>query len=299
MEKKFKSGFVGLIGRTNVGKSTFINKILKQKVVISTNKSQTTRERVNCIYNSNSSQIIFVDCPGFFKPKDLLGKKLNKVVQDVIKDADLLAVMVDAAGGIGKGDYYVMESVKKVGKPKLLLLNKIDLISKKQLESEMEKITGMDMFEKKIPISAKTGQNLNICLEEIEALLPEGPKYFGDDIISDQPVEKLAADIVREKLALNLMQELPHSIGVKTARMDEGATKSGKKLINISCNIFTEKKSQKAIIIGKSGNMLKKVGMEARKELENIFECKVYLELWVKVAKNWTRNEALLKELGY
>ncbi len=299
MEEKFKSGFVGLIGRTNVGKSTFINSVLRQKVVIITDKCQTTRNRINCIYNSLNSQIIFVDCPGFFKPKDLLGKKLNKVVGDVIKDSDVLLAMVDVAGGIGSGDFYVLEQIKNIKKPKILLLNKIDKIGEKKLDSERKKIAHLDQFEKIISISAKTGKNLDICIEETKNLLPEGPKYFNDDIISDQPIEKLVSDIVREKLALNLMQELPHSIGVKVKKYQEGETKSGEDIINISCDIYTEKKSQKAIVIGKSGRMLKKVGMEARKELENLFECKIYLGLWVKIAQNWTKNEALLKELGY
>jgi len=298
MEQGFRSGFAGLIGRTNVGKSTFINRVLSQKVVISTDKPQTTRERVNCIYNDANSQIIFVDCPGFFKPHDLLGKKLNRVVLDVISDSDILLAMVDVAGGIGGGDFFVFENIKHRSQPKILLLNKVDMVSKDKLEEEKKKID-CDFFEQIIPVSARTGYNAGTCLEAIRERLPAGPKYFNDDQLTDQPIEKMVADIIREKLALNLLQELPHSISVMVDIGEETRTKSGEPLIKVSAEIFTEKQSQKAIVIGKSGRILKEAGKQARKELEDLFGCKVFIQLWVKVEENWTRNESMLRKFGY
>lgn len=298
MEDVLRSGFVGLVGRTNVGKSTFVNSVLKQKVVITTDKSQTTRQRVNCIYNDADSQIIFVDCPGVFKPLDLLGKKLNLVVKEVIKDADVLLVMLDAAAGIGRGDFFVLDSVKGQPQPKILLLNKTDLISKEKLGQEKNKIINED-FEKIIPVSAKTGYNIPAVVEEIKKRLPEGPRYFEKDMVSDQPAERMVADVIREKLARNLLQELPHSISIMVEISEQTHTKAGECLVKISAEVFTEKESQKAIVIGKSGRVLKKAGSQARKELEEIFGCKVFLELWVKVEQNWTKKEPMLRKFGY
>ncbi|MGM0365043.1 MAG: GTPase Era [Actinomycetota bacterium] len=298
MVKGFRSGFAGLIGRTNVGKSTFINSVLKQKVVIITDRPQTTRQRVNCIYSDADSQIIFVDCPGFFKPRDLFGKKLNRVVHDVISDADILLAMVDVAGGIGGGDFFVFDSLRYRKQPKILLLNKVDLVSREKLEGEKEKVPP-DFFEKVIPVSAKTGYNIPACLEAVKERLPEGPKYFEDDAVTDQPAEMMVADIIREKLASNLLQELPHRISVMVDIANETRTGKGERLIKISAEIFTEKESQKAIVIGKSGRVLKEAGKQARKELEDLFGCKVFVELWVKVEENWTRNESMLKKFGY
>lgn len=262
--EQFKSGFVGLIGRTNVGKSTFINQVLGQKVAISTNKSQTTRERINCIYNSSNSQIVFVDCPGYFKPHNLFGQRLNKVVNRVVEDSDLLLVMVDVAAGIGGGDFYVMEGLAKNPKPKILLLNKTDITGKDQLDYEQGKIEEYGFFEQVIPVSARTGYNIDRTLAAVEKHLPSGPKYFTEDMVTDQPQEKMIADIIREKLALSLLQELPHSISVMVNSIEDAKTKSGEKLVNIYADIFTEKKSQKAIVIGKSGSKLKK--QESRPE---------------------------------
>ena len=298
-KKIFKSGFVGLVGRTNVGKSTLINKILKKKVVITSNKVQTTRNRINCILNGRDHQIIFVDGPGFFKPRNLLQEKLKKVVTGVISDVDIITAVVDIASGIGPGDMFTFNSIKDRPQPKILLLNKTDLVSKKEIEREREKIRDLDFFKAVIEISAKTGKNLDRFLNILVSILPEGPKYFEDDMITDQPVEMAISEIVREKLVKNLSDELPHSIVVEVERFEEKATKAGEKLLIIGCSIFTERNSQKAIIIGKGGKMLKKVGAEARKELEQLLESKVFLELWVKVRENWTRKEPLLSRFGF
>ena len=298
-KSNFKSGFVGLIGRTNVGKSTLVNKILDRKVVITSGKIQTTRNRINCIFNTKGSQVIFIDCPGFFKPKGLFGKRLNNTVLSVLDDADLIVVIVDAAAGIGSGDLYIFNQIRDRHKPRFLLLNKIDLISKGRLEKEKEKLNGFDFFDYVGEISAKTGENVNGFLKNLIRKLPEGPRYFEEDMVTDQSIRKTISEVVREKLFENLSQELPYSINVEVERFEETATTNGKKLIIVGCSIYTERESQKAMIIGKSGNMLKTIGSQARLELEDLLKSKVFLELWVKVEKNWTKNESMLNKFGY
>lgn len=295
----FKSGFVGLIGRTNVGKSTMINKILKRKVVITSNKVQTTRNRINCILNGEGYQIIFVDGPGFFKPRNILQERLKNVVSSVIKDVDIIVAVVDIASGIGPGDMFTFNSIKDRHQPKILLLNKVDIASKKVIEIEREKIKDIDFFEDIIEVSAKTGKNLGRFVELLAGLLPEGPKYFDDDMVTDQSLDAAISEIVREKLFENLSEELPHSIAVEVERFEEKKTRAGEKLIVIGCSIFAERTSQKSIIIGKDGNVLKKVGAAARVELEQMLESKVFLELWVKIKKDWTKKESFLTQLGF
>ena len=298
-KEKFKSGFVGLFGRTNVGKSTLINKIINQKVVITSEKSQTTRSRTNCIYTTDNMQIIFVDCPGFFKPRRLLEKRLNSVIYKVLADVDIILVMVDIAGGIGTGDYYAFNSLRDRHQPKILLLNKIDLISKIQLNQQKKKLKDFDFFENVIPISAKTGENVEKLLKILTGKLPEGPQYFPDEMVTDQPVAQMIAEIVREKLFGNLSQEIPYGINVEVEKIKKSVNRSGEKIIKVDCNIYTERKSQKVIIIGKSGDMLKKIGKQARLELEDFLGCKVFLEMWVKVVKDWTKKESYLNKFGY
>jgi GTP-binding protein Era len=218
-EELFKSGFIGLIGRTNVGKSTLINKILKKNVVITSDKAQTTRDRINCIYNSENAQAIFVDCPGFFKPRDLLGKKLNKIIYGVLEDVDIIVAMVDIAGGIGAGDHYVFEQIKNKSKRQMLLLNKLDLLDKREKARIPDIISEIKaeyvFFKDVIPISAVTGENINVFLESLIYKLPLGPKYYPDVMITDMPINKIIAEIVREKLSRNLFDELPHSINIQ------------------------------------------------------------------------------------
>ncbi len=299
----FKSGYIGLIGRTNVGKSTLINKILNKNVVITSDKAQTTRSRVNCIYNTDKVQAIFVDCPGFFKPRNLLGEKLNGIIYEVLGDVDTIALMVDIFGGIGPGDRFVFEQIRKRRNPKFLVLNKIDLFKEPEKglikERADEIVREFDFFDDVIPISAFTGENIDLLLSRFFATLPEGPKYFPDGIITDMPVDKLIAEIVREKLANNLFEELPHSVNVEVINREKKTTKTGKVLEKIECTIYVEKKSHKSIIIGSSGAMIKKIGELSRMEIEEILETKVYLQLWVKVMENWTRNSAYLDRLGY
>ncbi len=307
MQKKeskiFKSGYIGLIGRTNVGKSTLINNILKKNVVIVSDKAQTTRNRINCIYNTTGAQAIFVDCPGFFKPRNLLGKKLNDIIFNVLKDIDVIVVIVDIADGIGKGDFFVFEQIQNKSQPKILLLNKIDLLNKQDFDNLNERAGELkeiyNYFEEVIPISAKTGKNVQNFLEKVINYLPAGPKYYPDEMITDMPLKQIISEVIREKLLNFVYDELPHSIGVEIENIVKTETKEGLALTKIDCSIFVEKKSHKAIIIGQSGSLLKTIGELARIELENLLETKVYLQIWVKVVQNWTKNEQFIKKLGY
>ncbi len=300
MEKDIiKSGFIGLIGRTNVGKSTLVNKILKQKILITSDKVQTTRNCIRCILNTDSSQMIFVDSPGFFKPRNLFQERLNNSADRVIGDVDIIAVVVDAAGGIGRGDRFVFEQISKSKLPKILLLNKIDLIKDEKLKEQREEIAEKELFDDILEVSARTGENIDKFIEVLEKILPEGPRYYDEDTVCDQSREKIISEAVREKLFNNLSDEIPHSIMVEIDSLKESRTRSGEKLISAECSIYTERNSQKAIIIGKSGSMLKRVGRQARQELEKLFGNKVFLQLWVKVRKNWTKEESFLDRFGY
>jgi len=290
---------VGLVGRTNVGKSTLINKILKKKVLITSDKVQTTRYRIHCILNNKKSQIVFVDSPGFFKPRNLLQERLKNSAEGVIKDVDVIVAMVDIEGGIGRGDSFVFEQIKDRPQPKILLLNKVDIVETKRLAEQRKIIEDLDYFDVVIEVSAKTGKNLDMFIKVLTDLLPYGPRYYSEDMISDQPAEKIVSEIVREKLFEALSEEIPHSITVEVERLEEKKTRSGDKLVSIGCSIFTERSSQKGIIIGKSGNVLKGVGEKSRHELEKFFGNKVFLELWVKVKQNWTKNELFLDRFGY
>lgn len=295
----FKSGFVALAGRTNVGKSTLINNILGSKILITSEKAQTTRNRINCIFNDNNSQIVFVDIPGFLKPKTLLTEKLNKLIYKTINDSDLILVIVDASTGIGKGDFFIFEKLKEVNKPVILLINKIDITSKKSIESELDKVKDLDIFKEIILISALKDKNFDELLTAVKKHLPTGPAFFPDDILSDRPVRNIAEDIIREKLISKLEDELPHLIAVEIDKFEEGFTRGREKIVRISAVIFTQRKAHKSIIIGKDGSLLKEIGMKARIELEEFLDSKVHLELWVKVREDWTKDEAALKDFGY
>jgi GTP-binding protein Era len=295
----FKSGFVALAGRTNVGKSTLINNIVGSKIVITSEKAQTTRNRINCIYNDENSQIIFIDIPGFLKPKSLLTEKLNKLVSKTLNDADLVLAVVDVSTGIGKGDFFIFEKLKEINKPVILLMNKIDLSSKKNIEIEIDKVKEFDFFKDILLISALEDSNFNQLLSAVKKYLPEGMAFYPDDILSDRPVRNIAEDIIREKLISKLEDELPHSVTVEIDKFEEGVTKSKEKIVRINAIIFTQRKAHKSMIIGKNGSLLKEIGTQARLELEEFLGSKVHIEIWVKVREDWTEDEAALKEFGY
>src|SRR5450830_501940 len=287
----FKSGFVALAGRTNVGKSTLINSILGNKILITSEKAQTTRNRINCIFNDNNSQIVFVDIPGFLKPKTLLTEKLNKLVSKTINDADLVLAVIDVSTGIGKGDFFIFEKLKEINKPVILLINKIDLSSKRNIEIEVDKVKEFDYFKDILLISALEDKKFDQLLSTVKKYLPEGMAFYPDDILSDRPVRNIAEDIIREKLISKLEDELPHSVTVEIDKFEEGMTKSKDKIVRINAIIFTQRTAHKSMIIGKNGSLLKEIGTLARLELEEFLDSKVHIELWVKVREDWTKDE--------
>lgn len=296
MEKKFKSGFVGILGRTNVGKSTLVNNLVKQKVAIMSPKPQTTRRRIKCVVNRDNYQMIFVDAPGIHKPHDKLGERLNATALGFLEEMDVILFMVEASGVIGKGDKFVAEKLNSINKPKILVLNKIDLINDNEIGKKISETEKLGKFEDIIPISAKYNTNLDILLESLARFLPYGPPYFPEDMFTDQHPKIWVSEIIREKALENLREEVPHSIAVEVEKMEK---RKDKDLIEIEATLFVERDSQKGIVIGKKGSMLKKIGSLARKEIELFLGKKIFLRLWVKVKKDWRKDEASINRFGY
>ena len=292
-----KSGFVSIIGRPNVGKSTMLNQVLGQKIVIATDKAQTTRKRIKGILTNEKGQIVFVDTPGIHKPINKFGEFLLDEAKVSVPDSDLVLFLVDGSEPAGKGDKWIVENViSKTKIPVVLVMNKLDKIS------NQEKITQnyqsyMELFESEIPvikISAKTGKNKTKLIDLIMDYLPEGELLYPEDIVTEENMRSIVEEIVREKILLNTKEEIPHSVAIKVDRYEETP-----EIDRIYANIFCETKSQKGILIGKGGSLLKKIGTEARLDLENIVEKKVFLALQVKVEKDWRKNDKVLKNFGY
>lgn len=296
MSKEFKSGFVAIIGRPNVGKSTLINILVKQKIAVVSKKPQTTRHKFRCIVNLSNAQIIFIDTPGFHKPHDLLGKHLNKTVRQTLQEVDVIIFLADAYKGIGKGDDYIASELKKLDTPVIIALNKIDRLNADQLKAQLEMAKQLGKFKKTIAISSLLGKNTNQLLEEIIALLPPGPKYYPDEMITDQPERIVFAEFIREKVLELTREEIPHSIAVQVEDIRPRETQD---LIDVTATIYVERESQKGIIIGKGGKLLKEIGSRARLDLERLLGNRVFLQLWVKIKKDWRRKEKELKELGF
>jgi GTP-binding protein Era len=288
-----KSGFVSIVGRPNSGKSTLLNHLVGEKVSIVTDKPQTTRRVVRGIVTRPEGQIVFLDTPGVHKPVFRMNEHMMKAVRDSLTDVDLVLLIVDASAPFGRGDEFTLELLKGLTKKKLLLLNKIDLIEKKNLLPLIDRYSKTGNFEEIIPISAVTGENLENLITQIVKQLPEGPMFYPEDQITDQPERAIAAEMIREKLIALTEEEMPYSTAVVIDRFEEDG-----KLYRIYASIFVERDSQKGIIIGKGGSKLKQVGSEARKELESFLGRKVFLELHVKVKKNWRDDEDILKTLG-
>lgn len=292
-----KCGFVTIIGRPNVGKSTLLNQILEQKVVITTDKAQTTRKRIKGILTNKDYQIIFIDTPGIHRPLNKLGEFLMEETKFAIPDADLILFLVDASEPAGKGDKWIVENILKDTKtPIILVLNKVDKIKNTQ-KIEENLITYKLMFEENIPIlriSAKTGRNKDTLLANIIKKLPEGNMLYPEDVVTEESMRSIAVEIIREKILLNTQDEIPHSVAITIEKYEEKND-----IDKIYATIFCEHKSQKGILIGKGGCLLKKIGTEARIELENIVDKKVFLSLEVKVEKDWRKNDKILKNLGY
>ena len=294
--ENFKSGFVAIIGRTNVGKSTLINNLVGEKVAITVDKSQTTRTRIKAIVNRKNSQIIFIDTPGIHKPKTKLGKIMNETAWQTIPDSDITLFMVDARENkIGKGDSLIIEKIKEKNKKTILVLNKIDLIPKEQLLEKIEMYSKEYNFEAIIPISALDRKNVNVILDEIEKYLPDGIAYYNIDEYTDQTERQLVEETIREKALKLLDEEVPHGIYIEVDKMNLSNTTKGEEIYNIEAIIYVLRSSHKGIVIGKNGEMIKRIGTYARKDLEKMLQIKVNLKLWVKVKENWQENNSVLK----
>ncbi len=291
-----KSGFTSIIGRPNVGKSTLLNQILGQKIVITTNKAQTTRKRIKGILTTGEGQIVFIDTPGVHKPLNKLGEFLLDEAKISIPDADLILFLVDGSEPAGKGDKWIAQNLLQTEIPIIIVMNKVDKI-KNPAKIEENLLSYKTLFEKNLPIvriSAKTGRNIDTLIKNIFKKLPEGEPLYPEDIVTEETMRDVAEEIIREKILLNTSDEIPHSVAVKVENYFEQET-----IDKIYASIFCETKSQKGILIGKGGSMLKKIGTEARLELEQITEKKVYLELNVKIEKDWRKKQSALKSLGY
>ena len=293
--KGFKSGFVAVVGRPNVGKSTLINALIDDKIVIVSDKAQTTRNRIVCVYTDEKKQIVFMDTPGIHKPKHKLGEFMVDQAVDSLREVEAVLFVVAANEKRGPGDNFVIEQLRKVNVPVFLIVNKIDTMEKQDLLEAIVSYENSYPFEAVVPISAKERDNIEEVVNLLEKHLPEGPKYFPDDMITDQPERLIISDIVREKILLQTHDEIPHAIAVDVDEMktrDDGTT-------YVRATIYVERDSQKGIIIGKQGAMLKTIGRQARGDVERLLATKVFLDLWVKVKKDWRNKSGMLSELGY
>ncbi|MDT8317138.1 MAG: GTPase Era [bacterium] len=294
-DSKFRSGFVSIIGRPNVGKSTLLNFILGQKISITTSKPQTTRNRITGVKNLPHAQIVFWDTPGIHKAKDLINRVMVKSAVSTISEVDVVLFMMEADSPSGAGDDFIINLLKEAKKPVILLINKIDRIKKEQLLPIMDKMASKYDFKEIIPLSAKTGEGVERLEELIVRLLDEGPRFFPDDQITDLPERFLVSEMVREKIYSLLKDEVPYSTAVE---IEEFVDKESKNLVILKALIYVERESQKKIIIGKNGSMLKEIGIQARKEIEKLLGARVYLEIFIKIKTGWSSNVATLKDMG-
>ncbi|MCL1786355.1 MAG: GTPase Era [Defluviitaleaceae bacterium] len=304
---QFRSGFVTLIGRPNVGKSTLMNLFIGEKISIVTNKPQTTRNKIRSILTGDDYQIVFIDTPGIHNPTTKLGKYMVKSAYTALNEADAIVYLVEPREKIHEGDRAIIESLAGVTTPVFLVINKVDTVDKPGLLKVMEAYNKAYNFAGIIPISALTGENTQALLAALRDTLPPGPMYFPEDQITDQPERQIAAEIIREKALLYLQEEIPHGLAVEITAMKSRAEAPANPdedpdpdaLVDVSATIFCERESHKAIIIGKKGEMLKKIGSAARRDIQRLLGSPIYLELWVKVKKNWRDSDFLLKNFGY
>lgn len=291
----YKSGFISVIGKPNVGKSTLLNALTGEKIAIMSSKPQTTRNTIRAVITNDECQLVLIDTPGIHKPKTKLGEFMVNVAADTIKDVDLIFFLVEATTQPESLDISIVEQLKQIKTPVFLILNKVDIVEKEKLFSIIARYSELMDFKAIIPVSALKKDGLDIILSEALKYIPEGEKFFPDDTLTDQPEKVIAAEMIREKMLLNLDDEVPHGVGVEITSFKE--RKDG--LISIQATIFCEKSSHKGIIIGKQGAMLKKIGSAARFEIERLLDTKVFLELWVKIKPDWRNNDSMLKDLGY
>ncbi len=290
-----KSGFVSIIGRPNVGKSTFVNRVIGHKIAIMSDKAQTTRNKIQGVMTRDDAQIIFIDTPGIHKPKHKLGDYMMRVAKNTLSEIDAIMFMVNVNEDIGRGDEYIMEMLKNVKTPIFLVLNKIDLVHPDTLMPKIEQYQSYMDFTDIIPISALEGLNVDHFNDVLKSFLPEGPKYYPDNQISDHPEQFVVSEIIREKILHLTSEEIPHAIGVNVDRM----IKEDEDRVRIEATIYVERDSQKGIVIGKGGKKLKEVGKRARRDIEMLLGSKVYLELWVKVQRDWRNKVNFIRQIGY
>ncbi len=298
--EEFKSGFVSIIGRTNVGKSTLLNSLVGEKVAIMTNKTQTTRTAIRAIVNRKNSQIIFIDTPGIHKPKNKLGNTMIETAFGTISEVDVILFMVEATSKeIGRGDSRILEKLKETNKKVILIINKIDLAKKEEIAKLIDIYSKEYNFEAIIPISALKNKEIETILDEIEKVLKEGPAYYDIDEYTDQTSRQLVEEVIREKALKLLDDEVPHGLYVEVEKMKESRTQNKEKIYNIEATIYCLRDSHKGIIIGKNGQMLKKIGTYARRDLEKMLGTKINLKTWVKVKKDWQDEDLIVKNFKF
>jgi GTP-binding protein Era len=294
-KQAFKSGFVAIIGRPNVGKSTLMNQVIGQKIAIMSDKPQTTRNKIHGVYTSEQQQIVFLDTPGIHKRQSKLGDYMNQTALNTLGEVEAALFLIDASEGMGGGDRYIAEQLKNVRTPVILVMNKIDKIEPEALLPLIEEYRKLHNFAEIVPVSAMLGSNVSTLLEQLGKYLPEGPQYYPDDQVTDHPEQFVCAELIREKILQMTREEVPHSIAVTIEDMkvqDNG-------VVYISAVIFVERDSQKGIIIGKQGALLKEVGKRARHDIQNLLGSKIFMDLWVKVKKDWRNQERVLRDLGF
>jgi len=303
-QKQYKSGFVTLIGRSNVGKSTLMNHLIGQKIAITSNKPQTTRNRIQTVYTEDRGQIIFIDTPGIHKAKNKLGEYMVNVAERTLDEVDLILWLVEPSTYIGAGEQHIIEKLNRCKTPVILVINKIDTVKKEEILTCIAAYKDLCNFVEIVPVSALKGENTGDLMDAIYRYMPEGPMYYAEDTITDQPERQIAAELIREKALRLLNDEIPHGIAVVIDRMKERPnngrnTSAAGGIMDIDATIICEKDSHKGIIIGKSGSMLKQIGTQARVEIENLLDCRVNLQLWVKVKKDWRDSDFLIKNYGF
>ena len=296
MREDYKSGFVAIIGRPNVGKSTLMNHLIGQKIAITSRKAQTTRNKIQTVYTCERGQIVFLDTPGIHKAKNKLGEYMVNVASRTFKDADVILWLVEPGTQVGPGDRHIAEQLKNCKLPVILVINKVDTVKKEEVAGFIETYRKLIDFADIVPASALRAQNLDTVIDCIFKYLPYGPQFYDEDTITDQPQRQIVAELIREKALRTLDEEIPHGIAVTIDTMKE---RPGGRIVDIEATIICERDSHKGIIIGKQGAMLKKIGSAARFEIERMLEQKVNLKLWVKVKKDWRDSDYLIKNFGY
>lgn len=292
----FKSGFVSIVGRPNVGKSTLMNSVVGEKIAIMSDKPQTTRNTIQAVYTDKECQIVFLDTPGIHKPKNKLGEFMVKSATDAFKNVDVVLYVVDESKKIGPGDRMIIESLRGIKTPKILVLNKIDMLSEEELFDLIKMYDAENMFDDIVPISALKEKNTDRLLKVIEGYLEEGPQYFPEYMITDQPERVLISELIREKVLHYVHDEIPHGVAVEIERMKK---RPDKDIIDISAVIYCERDSHKGIIIGKNGRKLKGIGKSAREEIELLLGSQINLQIWVKVKENWRNLQSFINNFGY